>query len=514
MTRDAFTLDTWDGTLSSRPGYRLLIIGAASLILAGACSMPGAAAAGTQSPGSVTTGTEAPPPLAQTPGPTSAAAPPTDPATSAATASPTARPTPLGSPLPLPGDESAALIASETEAVRRDPTNQEALLGLGLAYYQHARETADPSDYARADEAFDRLLALEPQNAEGLIGKATIALARHDFARGLALGLQAQAIAPRTSRVYGVIGDAEVELGRYDDALTSIQTMVDTRPDLGSYSRVSYLRELHGQLDGAITAMQQAVQAGGPATENTEYVRVILGNLWFTEGDLDRAEAAYESSLANSPGYVFALAGQARVAAARGDLDRAIDLYQLAADRVPFPEFLIALGETQEADGQADEAARTYALVRDIEGLFKANGVNTDLDLALFESEHGDAATALELARAAYGATPNIKAADALGWALYKNGQLDEARQRAEEALRLGTRDPSYLYHAGMIAKAQGDEAWARRWLTDSLAMNPKWSPLHAPRAVAALAELGAGPVASPGALPAAPSGASGSPQP
>lgn len=417
---------------------------------------------------------------------------------------------PSATPILLPGAGSALLITQAIEAVKADPTNTTALLTLGLAYYQHARETADPTDYARADESFDRILAIEPHNAEALIGKGIIALARHDFAGGLALGQQAQRLAPRVARVYGIIGDALVELGRYPEALDAIQQMVDTRPDLGSYSRVSYQRELHGDLDGAIKAMEAAVIAGGPATENTEYVRVVLGNLWFLKGDLDKAEASYASSLAHSPGYVFALAGAARVAAAHGDMDRAMTLYQQAADRVPFPEFLIALGETQEAAGLTDASAATYRLVRQIEALFKADGVNTDLDLALFESDHDDPATALELARAAYAETPNVKAADALAWALYHNGQPDEARRYAEESLRLGSLEPSYRYHAGMIAVAQGDAPAGREYLTESLARNPAWSPLHTPRAAAALAELGAGPVATP--IPTAMPGGSTAP--
>jgi tetratricopeptide (TPR) repeat protein len=404
---------------------------------------------------------------------------------------------PSGSPEPIPGDATETLIKGYTETLNANPGDHDTLLLLGLAYYQHARETADPTDYGRAQEAFDRLIGMNPDDVEALIGEGTIALARHDFAGALAIGQKALSQGQPVARIYGVIGDAQVELGHYDDAIRSVQSMVNTRPDLSSYSRVSYQRELHGQLDGAISAMESAVEAGGPATENTEYVRVILGNLWFLKGDLAKAEASYEASLAHSPGYVYALAGMARVKAANGDLAGAIDLYQQAADRVPFPEFLIAEGEAQEAAGLADDSARTYRLVRQIEGLFKANGVNTDLDLALFEAEHGDPSTALDLARAAYAATPNVKAADALAWALYKNDQLTEARQRAEEALRLGTLDPSYLYHAGMIAKAQGDDAWARRWLGESVAANPAWSPLHAPRALAALAELGPGPVAS-----------------
>jgi tetratricopeptide (TPR) repeat protein len=392
--------------------------------------------------------------------------------------------------------QTEALVARYASAVQADPADHDSLLYLGLAYYQLARETADPADYGRADEAFARLLAENPDDVEALIGRATVALARHQFADALATGQKALALSPRTARIHGVIGDALNELGRYDEAAASVDAMARLRPDLSSYSRVSYVRELRGDVPGAITAMEAAIEAGGPAVENTAYLRVILGNLQFAAGDLRKAEGAYRTTLQRMPGYVFALAGVARVHAARGDLNQAIACDRAAADRVPFPEFLIAQGEAQEAAGRHGDAQKTYAFVRQIEALFAANGVNTDLDLALFEADHGDPDTALTLAQAAYAATPNIKAADALGWALYQNGSLDRARHYADESLRLGTLDPSYAYHAGMIAKAQGDTSQARTWLAQSLASKIHWSPLHAPRAAAALAELG-GPVAA-----------------
>jgi tetratricopeptide (TPR) repeat protein len=392
--------------------------------------------------------------------------------------------------LPVPGADARVLIDQATAAVQADPNDTSALLTLGLAWYQHARETADPSDYGRADEAFDRLLALAPTDTDGLVGKATISLARHRFADALALGEAAEAQSPGLARVWGVEGDALVELGRYDQSADAIQRMVDLRPDLSSYSRVSYQRELRGHLDGAIEAMEDAVLAGGPNTENTEYVRVLLGNLWFLAGDLDKAEASYSASLAHAPGYVLATAGLARVAAARGDLDGAIDLYQQATDRVPFPDLLIALGEAQEADGRAAAASSTYALVRDIEDLFAANGVNTDLDIALFEADHGDPGTALAHAQAAYAEAPTVRAADALGWALYRSGRSADARPYAEEALRLGSIEPGYLFHAGMIAAAQADTPAARDLLTRSLERDPAWSPLRAPIARQTLERL------------------------
>ena len=388
---------------------------------------------------------------------------------------------PAATQLPLPGADARVLIDQATAAVRTNANDTQALLTLGLAWYQHARETADPSDYGRADEAFDRLLAVTPDDTGGLVGKATIALARHQFADALALGMTARDQAPVLARIWGVMGDALVELGRYDESAAAVQKMVDLRPDLSSYSRVSYQRELRGHLDGAITAMEDAVLAGGPNTENTEYVRVLLGNLWFLAGDLGKAKASYDASLVHSPGYVLALAGQARVAAAQGDLSTAIDLYRQASDRVPFPDLLIALGEAQEAAGRSDDAAATYGFVRDIEALFAANGVNTDLDIALFEADHGDTAVALTRAQEAYAEAPTVRAADALGWALYRNGRAADARPYAEQALRLGSIEPAYLFHAGMIAAAQGDIPAAREWLTASLARNPAWSPIRSP---------------------------------
>jgi Flp pilus assembly protein TadD len=84
-----------------------------------------------------------------------------------------------------------------------------------------------------------------------------------------------------------------------------------------------------------------------------------------------------------------------------------------------------------------------------------------------------------------------VRAADALGWALLRAGRADEARPWAELALSLGSVEPNYLFHAGMIAAAQGDETSARAWLTSLLDRSPGWSPLRAPIAQRTLAELG-----------------------
>ncbi len=374
-------------------------------------------------------------------------------------------------------------VGNAASATRESPESPEAFTRLGSALLEQVRVTGDPSAYARAETAFDRALALDADDPAALIGRGTLALARHEFADALELGERVRILAPEIVITDGVIGDAQVELGRYDEAIETIQHMVDARPDLASYSRVAYLRELHGDLDGAIAAMELALAAGGPTVENTEYVRVQLGHLQLAAGRPDLAERLYRASIARLPGYVPAVGGLARVAIGRGDFDEAIDLLTEATHRQPLPELIVLLGETLEADGRPDEAQAEYDLAEAIQRLYAANGVTIDLELAAFTAAHGDPSEALDLARQAYEQRPTIYAADTLAWALHRSGDDREADRYAHEALRLGSRDARLLYHAGAIAVALGDPVRARELLTQSLAGNPAFSPLDGPRA-------------------------------
>ena len=372
--------------------------------------------------------------------------------------------------------------------LNEDPDDTNAYMELGYAYLQRARETGDPSDYGRGDTAFEEALRRDPAGVRSLTGRAVIALARHDFAGALELADRALKLTPGFGPALGARADALTELGRYDEAVDAVQTMVDLRPDLTSYSRVSYQRELHGNVEGALEVMKAAFDAGAGNVENREYIRVLIGDLYLLTGDAATAEQIYRASLETYPGFIWALNGLGKAAAARGDLAAAIGFMEQAVARVPLPEFVITLAELRIAAGQ--DATADLQLVRDIQGLFAANGVNTDLELALFEANHGDPVRALELATAAYDVQPNVKAADALAWALFKNGRLDEAQDRAAEAIRLGTPKGQFYYHAGAIEAARGDELAAAEHLSRAFEVEPFFSPLYEDAARELLAEI------------------------
>jgi tetratricopeptide (TPR) repeat protein len=312
---------------------------------------------------------------------------------------------------------------------------------LAEAYLQRARETADPSFYAKAEGVLGK-----PRTDEAFATAGELALARHDFRGALALGAHAgnQGAAIRV--------DALVELGRYDAAGIELQAMIDRKPNLSGYARASYLRELHGDLDGAVEAMRLAVDAGGPAAENGAYVLSLLGELERRRGHRGAARRAFGQALALVPGHPGATAGLARLERPEAAIKRLRPL----VDRLPLPEYVIALGEAELAAGQ--DASETFALVGAEQQLLRSAGVDTDVELALFQADHGDPRRAVALARRGYAAAPSTRAADALGWALTRAGRPQEGYRWARRALRLGSLDPLWRAHAGLSAVAAGKD--------------------------------------------------------
>jgi tetratricopeptide (TPR) repeat protein len=391
------------------------------------------------------------------------------------------------------GTSTDTLIGSLQEKIRDNPKDFDSHINLANAYLQKVREIGDPSLYTKTEDLLDQAQKLDGHSPEVFATRGTLALARHDFQAALEYGTRAQALDPESARYHGIVGDAQIELGMYDEAIQSYQEMVDRRPDFASFSRVAYARELYGDPEGAIEAMESALQAGSGTPENVAWAHVQLGNLWFTSGNLEEAQKAYGLSTRTVGAYAPALAGQAKIAAAKGDLEQSATIYRQAFNRMPLPEYAIALGDVYAEMGDRKKAEGQYELVQSMDKLLRANGVNTDLEIALFYADHGmNLQTSLEKARAAYDAQPSIHAADALAWTLYKTGDYKEAQKYSSEALKLGTRDPLKLFHAGMIAKALGEKEQAREYLQRAIDLNPHFSLLYSDEADGSLKALNA----------------------
>lgn len=383
------------------------------------------------------------------------------------------------------------LIEGLQRRVAARPDDASVYAALGDAYLQRVRETGDPGLYVRAERAYDEALRRDPEELTAVTGAGALALSRHDFRAGLRLGERAQRLAPEVVRPYAVIVDGQIELGRYEAAARTLQRFIDLKPTLAAYSRVSYFRELHGDLGGALRAMRLAVAASGGSGEASAYVQTLLGRLEFDRGRLDAAEAQYRRADAITPGgYLPAQAGLARIDAAQGEFGAAIRSYRRVVERLPLLEYTIALAEAELAAGRNAAAERDLALVKVQGKLLRAAGVNVDVELALFEADHGSPERAVALAAETWRQAPSVRSADALSWALNSAGRIGAAAGMSKRAMKLGSRDPLFLYHAGQIAVGAGEAGRARKLLGRLVAQSPSFNPLYGSKARQALEGL------------------------
>ena len=375
-------------------------------------------------------------------------------------------------------------VARESlSAAEARPAGAHSLTLLGFTHAQRARETGDAAYVTRAAAAFRRALKLAPTDVDTLTGLGGVALARHRFREALVLGRRARAAAPSAAAPNGVIGDALVELGRYDAAFAAFDRMAALKPNTASYSRVAYARELIGDVAGAVESMELALDAATGNNEAFAWTAVELGKLHWSVGRAGRAETEYLRALATRPGYAPALHQLAQVEAARGRLGRAIRLQRRAADAAPLPHLVAQLADLLELAGRGSEALEQRSLIAAIERLQAGSGYRIDLETALYRTDRGIRLDeTLALARAARAARPSIHGDDVLAWALARNGRCAEAKGYAERSLRLGTHDATLFFHRGMIERCLGNDGEARTWFRRALALNEhfslRWSPV------------------------------------
>lgn len=334
---------------------------------------------------------------------------------------------------------------------RKDAKNgdKESLLSLAKLFINEARITGEHGHYYQA--GLSLIKSLEEENSldedlkfRSLVTKAAIQLALHDFSDALETGEMALGINPYQAQVYGVLVDAYVEMGNYEQAVSMADQMVAIKPDLRSYARISYLRELHGDLPGAIEAMTLAVQASPPGFEESAWAMIQLGGLFEKTEDFEMAQKVYEQILAERPKYPFATAALANIAIEKGDFDQAEVLLNQAIESIPEVGFYIDLARIYQARNQNDLLAKT---LRDIHQMFtedEASGHNMNLERAfVYATLNKDFTKAIKYANQAYQKRPNNMDVNAMLAKIYAlKGEPEKAKQHLIVATQTGRTYP------------------------------------------------------------------------
>ncbi|WP_457034285.1 tetratricopeptide repeat protein [Kitasatospora sp. P5_F3] len=372
------------------------------------------------------------------------------------------------------------VISATRQRLRQLPGDHAAWALLGGTYVEQARLTSDPSSYPKAEEALRRSLTLAPEaNADALTGLGALANARHRFAEAKEFADRAIAVSPYHWQAYAVLADAQTQLGNESEATAAVQALLDRHPGTAAFTRAAYDLEQHGQTDRAGQALRQAL-AGAANDADRAFCHHQLAELEQNSGHPQAALEGYRQALAADPQYTPALAGRARAEAALGDTEAALRDYTSAVAKVPLPQYLLELGELYESLGRGEQAGQQYELLAAEHRLAAGSGVVDDLALGQYLADHGDPTEAVRLLRAEWQRRRSVLVADALAWALHRQGADQEALGLAGQARRTGWPNARFRYHQGEIERSLGQREAVRTHLGEAVRIDPYLAPARA----------------------------------
>ncbi|MGN6393032.1 MAG: tetratricopeptide repeat protein [Gemmatimonadales bacterium] len=345
----------------------------------------------------------------------------------------------------------------------------------------------------RAEATARHSLALRRGRNDEAVGVlATSLMGQHRFAEAHDAAEELLVSDSTSVAARGLVAEAAMELGRYDEAGRLFGMLATYQADLGTAPRLARWSELRGHPEEARRLLRQALDVAthrhGLPREQLAWFHLRLGDLALRTGHLRDARHELAAGLAIAPDDYRLLGTVARLDAAQHDWRGAVRQGELAVSRALDPATLgvlsdawAALGDTAKA-GEYDHAL-AVSVLRQPGPYHRA--------WSLFLLDHGrEIPRVLENVTGELAFRHDIYGDDLLAWALHRAGRDAEARPAMARALALGTRDAMLYYHAGMIDRAVGDSSGARAALRTALAINPWWHPTQPAEARAVLDSL------------------------
>ena len=372
-------------------------------------------------------------------------------------------------------------VAQAEKLIAKNSKDFESYNALALALSRRARETSDVMFYTQAEEALQRSFEISPGNFDGERIRVWLLLGKHEFAAALEAAQKLNKKMPDDVMLYGFLTDANVELGNYKDAETAAQWMLDLRPgNIPGLTRAAYLRELFGDIDGALDLMEMAYESTPPSeSEDRAWILTQMAHLDLMIGKSSQAENLIQQALVMFPGYHYALGNLAKVRIQQKRYTEATELLKQRYQVAPHAENLYDLAEVFNLAGRAEEANKAFVEFEQKSLVESYRADNSNHELIFYYVDHAkQPAKALEVAKREVARRHDVYTLDSYAWALHVNGQYKEARKQIETALAVGIRDAKLFRHAGEIALQCGDRAAAQRYMQQAAELNANDSEL------------------------------------
>lgn len=342
---------------------------------------------------------------------------------------------------------------------------------LAQVYLQEARVTGLHHEYTvHAESLINTSLDIDPGNFEALLTKATILMIYHRFNDAKQLILKLIEQNPYNSAAYGLLCDSYVETGDYENAVKTCDKMLSIRPDIKSYSRASYLREIYGELDASIEAMKLAADAGMTGQESRAWALYNLGNLFFISGKIDTAAFIYNGILEERPDHAYAYNGLSKIMIAKENYTKAIEYLVKASQIIPDHTFIEQLAYIYLVTGERESEKEMIKKVLLTFEHHESDGWSINREYSRFCSIHNiNLNESLERMEREYEKSPdNYDVLKLYAWLLHKNKQNEKAVSLIKKAMKFGRYDPMFYYYAGVIFADAGNNKDALEYLQKS----------------------------------------------
>ena len=302
-------------------------------------------------------------------------------------------------------------------------------------HLNYARLLLDAEQTAAAADEFERVLALEPSNADARYGLGLLSLSLDQIDRAKSAFTTLYQTKQRRDDAAYYLGNIAVSRENYSEARTWY-----SRVKSGSHTfdaRLLAARSLYkqGKLEAARAELRDLRRAN---PELADRLYMAEAEILFDARDYDSTLSLYDEALEASPYNPDLLYGRSLVLERLGQFESAEADLEAILEREPDnARALNALGYMLTNHGQQYEKALGY------------------ISQAL-EAEPEDPAVI-----------------DSMGWVQYRLGNLQEARKHLQQAYELFP-DPEVAAHYGEVLWQLGEQKMARAIWGQALAKNPQ----------------------------------------
>lgn len=391
----------------------------------------------------------------------------------------------MANPMPLPElgtTPTDSLVRKYRDVADRHPKWVTAWINLGEAQMQKGRESGELAWYVEGRKCLDKAVSIDPDDSGALTKLAAATTVFHDFHGAVKLAEKAIKLGA-THQAYAVLVDSYLELGDYEAATDAAQKMIDSKPDMASYSRVSKIRYLMGDYKGAILMMDKALACGSMFGENVAWCRTQMGDLYWRSGAYPAAEQQFKLALEKVPNYRHAIAGIARLRFAQGKSKEAIQLMTQACDgnAAPIP-YLSELGDYLALAGDKEKSEAAYDRIDETVRRYHATGIEgEEIMVAQFQLDHDrNIEEAAKVAASEMGHHQTVDAYATLAWSQFKLGKHKDAKRSMAKATRTGVQDALLWYRMSKIEEALGNKTEADRLMAAAKSLHPHFHPIFA----------------------------------